>query len=300
MIEWRELLDELNVEWRDKGKNCSRGNINISCPFCGDDPSFHLAISENKDAYYCYRDPAHHSGSSTSRLLIALGLSHADISFTLNQYGDDRPVRVVPKKPASVAASTWTKFGSAADSELCVTYLRDRGFPTPVAISRQYDLRIAGPGKWAQRLLLPIQDDGAIVSWTGRALRPGMEPKYLTETTDAGNFLYLPRSIRETLVVVEGPMDALKIAVATNNLSISAVAILGKGYFNKLDKIAKLAEGCTRILLALDIDVSISTSYEVVYELASRVSCPVNNLGIPYGYKDAAELELEEIQEWIR
>jgi hypothetical protein len=298
VIQWRELLNDLNVEWRDKGKNCSRGNINISCPFCQDDPSFHLAISENKLAYFCYRNPDH-AGNSTSRLFVALGLSYEDVPLTINKYNSGITTTEAPKRSALLSETAWAKFENAADSAGCVNYLRQRGFPTPVATCRQYDLRFARGGKWAQRVLLPINDSGKVISWTGRALLPDLDPKYRTESTDAGNYLYVPRSVRETLVIVEGPMDALKIAVATANQSISSLSILGKGYFNKLDKIALLGKNCGRILLALDADVPISTSYDIIYELSSRVDCPVGILEIPYGVKDAAELEIEDIRDWI-
>lgn len=300
MIMWKDLFDELNIEWRDRGKNCSRNNVNISCPFCGDDPSFHLAVSETKDAYYCYRNPEQHSGKSLSRLLVALGLDYTDVVTALNKYNSDVVPRDPPKKPQSNIQASWGRFVSAAESATCTKYLRSRGFSAPQATCRQYDLRCAGAGRWAQRLLLPIRSEGQVISWTGRSVLPDLEPRYLTADTDLRKLVYLPRSVRSTLLVVEGPLDALKIAVATEALPVSSVALLGKGYYNKLDALAELAKDCREIEVALDADVSITVAFDFIHELSARVSCPVNRLVLPAGEDDPGGMELEAIREWVK
>jgi len=60
IVDWRRLLPRLGVAWTDRGANHAKGNVNIKCPFCGpQDPSYHMSVSEEKPAYYCYRNTQH-------------------------------------------------------------------------------------------------------------------------------------------------------------------------------------------------------------------------------------------------
>ena len=52
-LKLRSFLDDLNVEYIDSGKNHKAGNINIRCPYCGEeDPSYHLGISYISDFFF--------------------------------------------------------------------------------------------------------------------------------------------------------------------------------------------------------------------------------------------------------
>lgn len=297
MIDLRSIFNELNIDWIDRGKNCPRGRINISCPYC-DDPSYHMSIDETGEQYYCWRCET--GGQNITRLFVQLGVSYFDVPDLINRHNTEFiPTVKIPARTQTAIAKVWNRFAPAADSRACTEYLSSRGFPSPVATCRQYDLRVAPAGAWAQRLLIPITEQDAVVSWVGRSLRPSLEPKYLIERCDHP-VIYVPRRPRDILVVVEGSLDALKIAVATTAISISSVALLGKGTaVEKISRISTLAVNCKRILVALDADVSVVSVLDIVHEVARCVDCPVDYLMMPNGYKDAGDMALDEINNWL-
>jgi hypothetical protein len=297
VLDWRRFLEDARIDYIDRGKNTSRGNINIGCPFCGDDPSYHLAISETKEAYYCFRQPNAHSGSSLNRLLVRLGVAYADIPEILNEYQIGGPVSAPVTRPVAATEKQWDQFANAADSPACMTYLAERGFPTPVAIARQYDLRFSPAGTWARRLIFPLKVDSGR-SWVGRAI-DHHTPKYLAESTEQ-TLLYVPRMVRDIVVLVEGAFDALKISVATEAHPISAIGLMGKGFSPKklilLEQTVRLA---SQVLIALDADVGIGESYQLVNELVAILHRPVTRLELPYGVKDPGEMSLNDIRDWL-
>lgn len=299
MLDFKAVFDELRISWRDRGKNCSRGRVNISCPWCGDDPSEHLSIDEFEGRYYCWR--CQEGGHSLTRLFTRLGVEYFAVPALLNRHNTE--VIAVTKrqvKEQSSIAKMWSRFESAADSPVCINYLRLRGFPSPLSTCRQYDLRYAKGGRWAQRLLVPVKEGDEIVTWVGRATRTGVEPKYFLEPCDHP-VIYVPRPPRETLILVEGSIDALKVAVATNDYKISSAALLGKGFApEKITQVISLAVNCKRILVAMDADVSIVTTLTIVHELAATVNCPVDMLPIPRDVKDPGAMAMGDIIEWTR
>jgi len=299
LIQWRQLLDEIGVEWWDRGANCSRNNVNINCPLCGDDPSHHLAIAEHKVAWICWRDSAHR-GTSVHRLLVALGVPYGEVAELCNRHNTEVAYKAPPKPPPSTVAAAWDRFEPAGEHSICISYLRGRGFPAPGSTCRLYDLRYCREGTWAKRLLIPIRLDGAVVSWLGRDMTGRFAPKYKMQQSQHEDLTYSPRMPRDVLVVVEGSVDALKVAVATTDRPVSSVALLGKNFSTaRVRYLAKLAKDCKRVLIALDSDTSIVDTDALYYELSSRVRCAVDNLPMPRGYKDAAELTLEQINEWL-
>ncbi len=103
-------------------------------------------------------------------------------------------------------------------------YLTQRGISQNVALA--YKLGYCRSGPYADRLILPVYEDGNLMSWQARSAI-GAEPKYLSATTNSrGKLLFgfdqLPENARE-VVVVEGPIDVLALARA----EVPAVALMG-------------------------------------------------------------------------
>lgn len=76
--------------------------------------------------------------------------------------------------------------------------------------------------KWKDRLIIPSFFRGKIIGYIGRHLDNEHKPKYMT-CAEEGLFLLKEQRITDTIIVVEGPMDALSIpfgvAVCGNNIS---------------------------------------------------------------------------------
>lgn len=296
-VDWRALFDEARIAYKDRGRNCSRGNVNICCPFCRDDVSYHLAVSEADGKYYCFRNPEH-AGASPLRMLVALGLSRIDVTKLLNDH--DTAVTIERAALPKADRRAWDRFEPAALSQDAMDYMIQRGFDTPHATAAFFDLRVAPFGKWAKRLLIPLYDGASgAISWTGRALRSEAEPKYLAHECEELPRMLAGKISGGALIVVEGPLDALKLNAALHRFTtISAVAMVGKALTH--GRLLRLAEATlNHIYLCLDSDVPISQCARMQRELTHACRTNVERLKLPAGAKDAAELSEPEIRDWL-
>jgi hypothetical protein len=305
MIRWRQLFDSLRIEWKDRGSNCSRGHVNISCPQCGrNDPSFHLSINEEDGAYYCYRQPGHHSGRSLPWLLICLQVEPHEIDHIIAEFSDDRQVARSAPTQKSV---DWRKFESATEVQICLDYLEGRGFANPKMTCLAYDLRFTRFGNNAWRLLFPLTTANSATGVTGRALREHQSPRYLTNDP-FGCSIYLPRaSSARMLLVCEGPFDALAAAaVAVDEaLPVMPAAILGTSLpIERRMHLARLAKQVEKIIYVPDQDQSRADTYRLIESLEGTPGIDqVAVYELPSDYKDIAkfyETDKTGVRKWMR
>jgi len=298
---WRELFNDLGVAWKDHGRNWSRGHININCCFCADDPGFHCSISETKDVFYCYRDPRH-SGSAlklVQQLLAPTAKGHARIEAQalLTEYATDAEEIRAPVAPPI----PYDKFPLAVHNQRMLDYLSHRGFVQPELVCARFNLRYAEAGTWAMRLLLPMVDaQGEVRSFVGRAVRSGLEPRYRFANADLVSNLVYGVLTGRTIVIVEGPIDALKINVTFYDrlYEISAVALTGRSLAqSRLELLTKLS--AKQFMLALDDDVDPWRVASELNEVARPAGKRVGICYLPAGYNDPGELSLPAITEWL-
>ena len=305
MTNWATVFDEIGVEWRDRGPNTSRDHVNIACPWCGNDPSFHLSIALTKDAYACRRDRRHY-GTSPVGLLHQLGVRREDAIALVNRHENSgAPVRVVEVQAPSELARKWSFFRPASESAPMTEYLTTRGFDAPASVANRYDLRYAPGGIWSLRLLLPFFVQDELLGWTGRTVAPRLVPKYLNEGATSAGTVYQPRIARRRVILVEGPLDALKVAVATEDRDISVIALTGKALPTaRVINIARLIGNAERLSVCLDADANPAEAMSLFQEVRgglafSRRTCIVDVLRLPQGFKDPGEMPLAVIREWL-
>ena len=306
-IDWRGLFDSLSIEWIDRGKNTSAGNINIKCPWCLDDPSKHLAVALMKEAWFCYRAPNQHSGKNFFRLLSKLGIRDEEEARRLLRRFQRAGDALVPQRlPADLQEqrTAWSRFETAGNSREALDYLSARGFPAPKTLCERFDLRYAPVGLWARRLLIPLHLDGEVISWTARDMTGRFEQKYLMREVPGFVALCMPDALKPApsiAVIVEGPMDALRIAQGTRDARVISIALCGKSLgAEKLLQIRKACETCTDILVTMDADAPMSACYQTVADIHSAVTVErVGRAKLPPGIKDPGELPAEGVLQWV-
>ena len=312
MVRWRELLSHLGVAWVERGPNISRGEIGLQCPWCGSmDHSQHLALNELTGFYNCRRSPGH-GGKSPYWLLRALAVRH-DLDDLLEAYGGVPRRAERPNPPRAALSSygkTWNRFKSAADDPEACDYLSRRGFWHPPRTCRLFDLRV-GSGQYAGRLWFPYLHGDDVVGYTGRSMRH-REPKYFTEA--AGTYLYLPRLPYDTdklLILVEGPIDALRLADATEEqYPIVVAALCGLSLTpDKRLQLAAFARLVPRLFVVLDSTVSPVAVNHLRQELMTclcdieggeTAAQRVQRLELPSGVDDPGELTGEQVEQWLQ
>jgi len=302
---WRGLFNEIKVAWRDRGKNTSQNNVNICCPWCGDDGGFHLAISEEHGAYYCWRNPRH-AGRDPLRLIAFLVASRDAAVRLLNKHRKNVYNQEITKKPViSDVSSRWDFFDPAYQSHRCLDYLENkRGIPYPREVCRQYDIRHAPVGNWAARIILPIHSNDKVISWIGRSMHDRLLPKYYLLPNSPDNLIYVPRAARKNMIIVEGPLDALKGAAATEDQDVSFLALMGKNLnYGRQARIKDACFHCENVFVCLDnsADVLLTARFSLVDTLAPvLVNSYVRVARAPASVKDVADMGFVEIGEWAR
>lgn len=298
LILWRDLLTYAGVRWADRGANTSRGHVNIQCPWCGEaDPSHHLAIEEETGAYYCRRNPDH-GGRSPWWLLRALRVR--DIDRLL----DDYSTTPIPQRqrPRTKEEKRHLGLRRAEEIPLAMGYLRSRGYPDPVRVSRRFGLMAAPYGRLAARLFFPVSDG----EYVGRAVRPGLEPRYLATSPASRLYVPLPEEYDGgCLLLVEGPFDALRLQTAILEIFGrrfgAAVALLGLALTSdKLLHLSRLIDQADLTLVVLDRDQPVSAAGRLAASLEKRTKRRVERAEGPAGRKDPAEASQEEAALWLR
>jgi len=242
---WKSFCNKYHVEYVEKGPNVGRGNINISCPFCSEDPSHHMGLNLKNQFWGCWRSRSHR-GKRPQRLIVRLlgcTYSQADelvgssVSRDLGEFREsierlkgsskknkaDRHLQM-PEEFVPIENKGVTKkfFG----------YLVRRGFrkkDVPKLV-KKYDLRCATDGRWRNRIIIPVTMPQGLVTWTSRTISKHDELRYLSLTNnpekakkrgDPPAILNIKDTILwyqmllndggEALYLVEGPFDSLKL-----------------------------------------------------------------------------------------
>lgn len=271
-FDWRAFCTEHNVPFVTSGPNTARGHVSIRCPFCGDgDPSQHMGLSldRNDPAWGCFRNSAHRGRNPRRLVQRLLGISFAEAWRKVEQQqGATADSAELERSTQALIALAdrqehraencppWpTEFKPVIPGRgyagQFITYLeRERGFIGHAGeVSERYGLHYALTGDYAWRLIFPIHEaDGRLLGWTGRDIRPKAWLRYRSSAPLPQRALYnahlAARSEGDTLVVVEGPVDAIKVDYFGAPFGVAAVATLGTAL--PAERRAALASFCRR------------------------------------------------------
>lgn len=187
-------------------------------------------------------------------------------------------------------------------------YLVKRGFTREIIEKYHIGIGKENHGYMVDRIIFPIRNiEGSIVAFSGRTLHEDWKERGIPKWKHSKDFevhadkmLFNIDQAREsiestgTVILVEGPLDALKIIEAgiTN-----VVAVLGKTLYN--GQISQLImAGATRLIIAFDNDNPGKTGAEKAIKLAAPFF-DVQKVEIETGQKDYGEMLVEEIREFF-
>ncbi len=300
------FLDKHSIEYVLRGPNVARGNINISCPFCGHaDNSHHLGISLDSGAWGCWRQNDHR-GRRPQRLIMALlGCSYGEANALAGT-----PLPVAEGFDSFVTALDWNakakgqeeaskrraidlpdEFEPITDSRFhrqFVNYLiGKRGFRKKEIekLVRQYDLRCCLTGEWKGRVIFPVHNDfGDVVTWTGRSITSTSLIRYktLSHDTEKGGDIIATENIKHllyqysdlmrtggrSLFITEGPFDALKTDFYMRSYGSRSSCLFGTAFSQEqIWLMYPLAECFDRLVILVD-----DGAQHVGMDLMSRLS----------------------------
>lgn len=328
MFSWQSFLDQFNVSYVTKGPSVTRGHVAVRCPFCIDDPSEHLSISLEGKGWRCWRNPQQHSGKSPTRLIAALISSSFERAKEIA--GEDRSL--IPNdflgKVMSLVETKEEKRETDRSLKMpiefkpirnsismlpCINYLRDRNLDDIeiFRLTKRYDLRYCKHGAFKARIIFPVYHKKKLVSFTGRSVIADAKIRYKTLTTDLekaremgvqpavgpiNDYLLfyddLMKSSARTLVIVEGPFDALLMNILGRKLGIVATCIFTNTPTQaQIDLFHELMPRFERRCILLDNDM-----YAQALRLRSELtSLGVEQISLPRGVKDPALLRKKQL-----
>lgn len=285
-MDWTALLEDHNIHYVSRGPNTRRGEVSVKCPWCGDDdPSEHLGISLEREAWGCHRD-AQHRGKNPHRLIQALlGCSLAQAKLVVAQYGaaDPEALDTVLSSPEAAKAVTgpiempdeFASITAEGPTKRFYWYLIYRGFPEPEELIERYQLKCCTTGRWKDRIIIPVYRNGELLAWTGRALQnPITAPRYLSTSEAIKTVIFNEDALAkggEILFVTEGPFDAIKVDFYGHKSGALATATFGTSITpDQIKAIRNAQKGFEKTVLLFDAD-AIETAFNIIEWLPKAI-----------------------------
>jgi len=175
-----QLFKDYNIEYITEGnKHCTKGWIQIHCPFCSGSRNYHFGIPINGTTGSCWRCGKHSIVEGIAKLL---KISKGEAYHIIQQYGGRTPRKAIIKP----IGTKKFKFPSNTEDLLPqhAKYLISRGFD-PETISRKWGVQSLGPVcsldgiQYNHRILAPIFWDGNVVSFQTRDVTGRSKTKYM-------------------------------------------------------------------------------------------------------------------------
>jgi len=330
MIDIKQILSNSNIPFVDRGPNVAQGNVNIKCPWCGDDPSQHMGISLSTGWYGCWRNAAHRGKNLAALLAAVLGVSRAEAAQIAGLTGLqpdrlDEAVQALSQHTRVLGTDDYpaikfpTQFRPLSPEEGdFFSYIMRRGFTYQQALGLcdVYRLRCAKSGRWRGRVIVPVyMPESKLVSWTGRTILgheplrymslSGSEDKAKRRGDPVGvavnrtlwNYGELVRDAGNTKVVYicEGPFDAIKVDYFGWEHGIAATCLftlaMSTEQFHLLTDLSEVYGYELRLLLD-------NSAYAQAMRLAKQLSA-LNFGGVyvlPEHIKDPGEMTEEDVR----
>lgn len=255
-FDWLRFLESNSIHFRTTGANVSRGYVVVKCPMCGtEDHGEHMSINLNSGGWRCFRRPEAHRGGNPAGLVAALlGVSREAAGAIVGQnvhipddtLGAVRGLLNPAAEPIRARIRMPPEFKPIRDQRSGKRYREYLAGPTRKfraseieRLTDEYGLRYCTEGKFRGRIIFPVWYNGDLVSYTGRTIYPDQELRYLTLSTDPEKddppawgpindyLLFYDQLIEnaddcDTLILCEGPFDALKVSVLGRRHGIDA------------------------------------------------------------------------------
>lgn len=314
-MDWLQFCDYHRIPYREGGKSSKRGNIYISCPFCGDDSSLMMGLEIGTKRWGCWKNEEHRGPNPWFLIRELLGCSEDEARQLAGEELVDRSLDGLKEKLRSLNVAKTAAVDShflefeipwqcfqlrqrGKRSRRFLEYLEDRGFPSE-CVDRYSLLGCDHHPRLAGRLVVPLCDSGSVVGYTARSIVGALQ-RYHTEPSEAAvACLFNAQNALggRVLFIVEGPFDSLKLdwAAYEAGYSASAVSLAGLSIKRKLRRLRALSKKYARVVLLLD---STATSQALQMQRSTPFEAEITSL--PLGADDPGDLDCGEARRLVK
>jgi len=302
-----QFLINNNIGYKTSGKNVSKGEYSICCPFCGE-AKFHCGINPSKGLFHCWK-----CGEKGNLVKIVAKIKNVSFieskeiirpTSELRQVLEERskiieePI-VIQNKDFKLPLHTYRFRKDKTDlwQETAFLFLRQKYGLTWNDVE-QADLRYCVYGKWKNSIIIPVYKDKKLINFLGRCWDKNSKVRYNICPNEKAvlnihNTLYNIDSIKigqDLLVLVEGVFDCLKVG-----LNI-AVASFGTEVSQEQRNLLIGLKPKKLIILA-DNDLNNPNTIKKAQKLCDYLSpfSIIKCIKVPFKGKDPADLDKEEL-----
>lgn len=219
------VLEDLGVKFLRSGHHhCRPGWVQTDCPFCGKGSGkYHMGWNLSRLQTHCWRCGSKFPDQTLSALTGRSQKECRDILKMVDRGGS------FEKKKASSVLKLPEGLGPLLPAHR--KYLSQQRGLDPDVMEKVWGFKGLGlVAKMAWRVWIPVHYKGEVVSWTTRSISPASPIPYLSaspeeEVIPHKTILYGIDKVRHSVIVTEGPLDAVKVgpgAVATFGLAFLA------------------------------------------------------------------------------
>ena len=291
MYDLERLFDDNDIECWTKGKNVSKGWINIQCPFCND-KSNHLGINIKTGTYSCWKCSS--SGELSFLMSELLSVEEYKAKKLIKKYREDFVEAKKEKRVNTNIELILPKEATNILPEKHRKYLIGRGFD-PDYIQKKYGIMACDIlGDYKFRIIIPIFFKGKLVNFAAKAIDDSANLKIKNCPNEKviiqrDSLLYNIDNIKNRkAIVVEGFTDVWKMGDC-------AVATMGTKFTNA--QIQLLSSYCDEVYILYDSkekDPQAPIQAEKLAHSLSGLIKKVEILELPHG--DPGDLTYSEVE----
>jgi len=289
-----KYLEEKQIEYRTSGKNVTKNWLEINCPFCNDDPSFHCGISPQRlfNCHICGE-----KGDVVKLVKQIESCSWYIAKDIVEQFSEDITVGLKKdsiRYSSKIDRLNLPKISLSLPCLIHKNYLIKRNFD-PDYLTKKYKLKFCyNIGEWKFRIIIPFFLDGKLITWTGLDVTGKAEIKYKHLANEKSvvpvkKILYNIDSIPQnsSMVVVEGVTDKWRIEK-------NCVATMGIQYTEEQVEMI-LKKNPKKVIVLFDSEPK---AISMAYKLANQLSLFIKDVSvIELDDGDPCDLNIDKIKE---
>jgi DNA primase len=174
-VDVRALLESLNIDYKESGKNIGKGWIGVCCPFC-QEGNYHLGIHIESKVISCWK--CGQTGSIVSFISKEIGSFPKALEAVKEHI--PRELRIEPEDDKTgVSEVVFPPNVKPGLSQYHKNYLISRGF-NPEYLEDKYHLHHVGPvGKHKNRIIVPILKRMQLLTYTTIDIHPDSKSRYI-------------------------------------------------------------------------------------------------------------------------
>lgn len=286
-----KIFQQYNIEFKESGKNISKGYIGICCPFCSDDENYHMGINQKTQFWTCWKN-SNHKGKGYYKLFKKLlNCSEEQLRFLCEHKKllvEDEFLNIKNKLNSkknfvnsNITILTFppefADIKDYGDTKKFWEYLIDRGFDKPSNLISKYNLKCCLIGDYKFRIIIPIYKNNKLVTWTSRSIYKNARLRYMSHPKEQSilnikdtlfDYDYI-KTGGDVLYITEGPFDAMKLQYLFPSVIYKATCLYTKSITSAqevlLSNIAKKFKNLVIILDRNELHSTIELSRKLNY-----------------------------------